>query len=130
MLKGKVQFDESVKVAIDATPIAHVRELWTQVLERVMRGDTIDRAFRHPVMTRSELIELGAHQNSEQLAMMFLNIAAERGEGAKRGLRQIVVGGVAFVILYTFLAAGAAMWVLWVQNKGLTSTMESISGQY
>ncbi len=130
MLKGRVQFDEAVKVAAEATPVKHVQQLWLQALERVMGGDTIDRAFRNPVMTRSELIEIGAHQNGDQLAMMFINIAQERSEQAKRGLRQIVVGGVAFVIIYTFLAAGAAMWVLWVQNKGLTSTLEGISGSY
>lgn len=130
MLKGKVQFDECIKVAADSTPVKQVSELWRQVLDRVMRGDTIDRAFRNPIMTRSELIEIGAHQNSDQLAMMFLNIAAERGEASKRGLRTIVVGGIAFVILYTFLAAGAAMWVLWVQNKGLTDTLQGISGGY
>jgi type II secretory pathway component PulF len=130
MLKGRVQLDECLKVAADSTPVKQVKQLWLQVLDRVMRGDTIDRAFRNPIMTRSELIEIGAHQNSEQLANMFLNIAQERGEQSKKGLRQIVVGGVAFVILYTFLAAGAAMWVLWVQNKGLTDTLQGISGGY
>ncbi len=130
MVKGRVQFDEACKVAADSTPVKHVQALWRQVLDRVMRGDTIDRAFRNPIMTRAELIEIGAHQNSEQLANMLMNIAHERGDQAKRGLRQIVVGGVAFVILYTFLAAGAAMWVLWVQNKGLTDTLEGISGSY
>ncbi len=128
MLKGKVQFDEAVKVAAEATPVKDVANLWKQVLDRVMRGDTVDRAFRNPIMTRSELIEIGAHQNSDQLATMLMNIGAERGEAAKRGLRQIVVGGVAFVIIYTFLAAGAAMWVLWVQNKGLTDSLQGISG--
>lgn len=130
MLKGRVQFDEAVRVATEATPVKHVQQLWRQALERVMKGDTIDRAFRNPIMTRSELIEIGAHQNGEQLAAMFLNISQERGEAAKRGLRQIVVGGIVFVILFTFLAAGSAMWVLWVQNEGLTSTLEGISGSY
>lgn len=130
MLKGRVQFDEAVRVAIESTPVKHVQALWRQALERIMKGDTVDRAFRNPIMTRSELIEIGAHQNGEQLAAMFMNIAHERGDAAKRGLRQIVVGGVAFVILYTFLAAGAAMWVLWVQNEGLTSSLQGISGGY
>src|SRR5690606_1099267 len=107
-----------------------VQELWETAARRIVRGDTVDRALRSSLLTRVEILQISAHQNVDQLAMMFLYIAEERGNASKRNLRQIVVGGVAFTIFYTFLAAGTAMWVLWVQNKGVTATLDNIGSGF
>lgn len=130
MIKGRVKLDEVIKVATESTPYAPVRNLWDRAGKRIVRGDTVDRAMRSPILTRVEILQIAAHQNVDQLAMMFLYIAEERGNASKRNLRQIVVGGVAFTIFYTFLAAGTAMWVLWVQNKGVTATLDNISTSF
>ena len=127
MVQGKVQFAEAARVASEATPYGPVQRFWQSTLERVSRGDTIDRAMRSDLLTRGEIIEISAHQNSEQLADMILNIAGERAEASKRGLKRIIMGGVMFTIFFTFSSAATALWVLWVQNKGVTETLNNIS---
>jgi len=127
MVEGRVQFAEAARVAAEATPYAPVRNFWQSVLERVLRGDTIDRAMRSPLLSKGELIELGAHQNATQLAAMILNIANARAEEAKRGLKALIMGSVMFTIFFTFFSAATAMWVLWVQNKGVTASLDSLS---
>lgn len=128
MLEGKVNFDEAARVAENATPAAPIRKFWRTTIERLEHGDTIDKAMRSPLLTRSEALQISAHQNSDQLAQLYLNIAEERTQASKRNLQTIIVGGIAATILYTFLAASSALWVVWVQNTGVNSSIEAITG--
>ena len=38
-----------------------------------------------------------------------------------------MVGGIAATIIYTFLAAASALWVVWVQNTGVNVSIEEIT---
>lgn len=127
MLEGKVKFSEAVKVAENATPAAPIRKFWQTTLQRIEHGDTIDKAMRSTILTRSESLQISAHQNSDQLSRLFLNIGEDRTASAKRNLQTIIVGGIAATILYTFLAAASALWVVWVQNSGVNASIEAIT---
>ncbi|MBU3654876.1 MAG: hypothetical protein FGM23_00725 [Alphaproteobacteria bacterium] len=127
MLKGHVQFSEAVKVAIDSSGLGEIRAYWQGVYDNIRRGDTIDHAMRSDRLGRAEMLQIAAHQNSEQLAKVILNIAAERTEAARRNLRKVVSGAVVGTILYTVASVGNVIYVVAAQGSGLNASMSSMS---
>jgi type II secretory pathway component PulF len=127
MLKGHVQFSEAVKVAIDSSTLGEIRAYWQGVYDRIRRGDTIDHAMRSDNLGRAEMLQISAHQNSEQLARVILNIAAERTEAARRNLRKVVSSAVIATILYTVASVGNVIYVVAAQGSGLNASMGSMS---
>jgi type II secretory pathway component PulF len=127
MLKGHVQFSEALKVAIESAGIDEIRTYWKEVHKKVLQGDTIDHAMSSDYLTRPELLQISAHQDSAQLARVVLNIAAERTEAARRGLRKVVSGAVVATILYTVASVGNVIYVVAAQGSGLNSTMDGVS---
>jgi hypothetical protein len=93
----------------------------------VLQWDTIDHAMSSDYITRPELLQISAHQDSAQLARVVLNIAAERTEAARRGLRKVVSGAVVATILYTVASVGNVIYVVAAQGSGLNSTMDGVS---
>ena len=127
MLKGHVQFSEAVKVAMDSSTLGEIRAYWQGVYDRIRQGDTIDHAMRSDNLGRAELLQISAHQNSEQLARVILNIASERTEAARRNLRKVVSSAVIVTMLYTVASVGNVIYVVAAQGSGLNASMSSMS---
>jgi type II secretory pathway component PulF len=127
MLKGHVQFSEAVKVAMDSSTLGEIRAYWQGVYDRIRQGDTIDHAMRSDNLGRAEMLQISAHQNSEQLARVILNIASERTEAARRNLRKVVSSAVIVTMLYTVASVGNVIYVVAAQGSGLNASMSSMS---
>lgn len=127
MTEGHVSFSDASKIASDATSIPAIKNFWNNACKRLQYGDPIGRAMSSTLLSRSEILEINAHQNASQLSSVFLSIADERRDNAKRGTRKIVVLSVVGSMLYAVASALVALWALWVQNQGLMETFSSIS---
>jgi hypothetical protein len=112
---------------MDSSTLGEIRAYWQGVYDRIRQGDTIDHAMRSDNLGRAEMLQISAHQNSEQLARVILNIASERTEAARRNLRKVVSSAVIATILYTVASVGNVIYVVAAQGSGLNASMSSMS---
>lgn len=128
MIQGYSHFAEAAQTAADATYLPGVRKYWETVVARIYDGFGIAQAMRSPLLTRAEQIELEAHHNSEQLALVLLAISEERDDLAKQGTRRIVMFATASMVLFSVLTTVIGIWLLIVQGGGMDATLSSLSG--
>lgn len=129
MIESKVPIMKAMTIAADSSYIPGIRDYWSKVRMRIYYGDTISKAMSvGKMLNKNEIMELEAHQNSEQLSTIILNISEERNYHYDKGIKKLIRLAIVTTVIYTIIVIGLAIRVIMIQNEGLSQSMRSIGG--
>lgn len=128
MVSGSAPFAEAVRAAEKATIVGSVSGFWKRVGEMIGNGWGIDKAMARDPLSHAERMEISGHRNLAQLVDVLASIAESREQTAERYLKMISSLSILGVLLFGAGVTLNVLYVVWVQNEGFTSSMQSIMG--
>lgn len=107
--------------------IRAVAGFWRTVQQSLTAGWDVRRAFESAEMlSEQELKILSSHQNREQFAKAMASMAVRRRQEAEQGTARFIRLSVVISIVYMVVVLGMVLWMLSLQNMGLSGSFEEL----
>ncbi len=125
LIEGGVHLPQAMLIAVKSSRVPRVVEYWEQAIKQLESGNSVANALSQPLLDNSDRVLIKAHNEAKDLASSFRNIAEKRlylaGKATKQCARLLFV----CMTLYTVLAVGSSLYVMYIQNSALLSEMKS-----
>ena len=107
--------------------VVSIRRFWRGVREAIVAGWDVRQAFRGGgMLLEREMIAITSHQNRDQLVRITEAMSESRRELAKAGAARFIRLSVGVAVIYMTLVMLVAIWLLMVQDSGLSSSFEGL----
>lgn len=126
MLMSRVTLIDAIKITSRSTPIRHVQQLLETAEGRLSTGDATELAFGGPLLTSSEIFEIGSQRNMRQLGETFTRLAETRSETAKRARALMIMSLTAVCMVYIAISVLSAIGALLIQSDLFNTELQSI----
>lgn len=127
MSKNGVLITHALELLAEHSWIRSVQQFWRQVRQALEAGQDVTRAFESAhLLTRQEIKAVSSHQNREQLANVLTLVARQRRADADAATRRFIQFSIGVVVAYMLIVMGIAMWLVSLQNMGLTGSFEDL----
>lgn len=127
MEKNGVPMPHALDLLTTFSRIHAVRTFWSAVRQALDAGWGVTQAFAEgKLFTGQELNALGSHQNREQASKIMALLAQRRRQQAETGTKRFIRLSVIVTVIYMVLSMGLALWLLSLQNLGLSGSFEEL----
>ena len=128
LLRGGVPIDKGISIILGSSESPVIQSYWQAAKKRLEAGEKVADAMKGDVLERAEILIIGAHKNSIQLADSLYSISKRRDDLATRANKRF--GQLAFfaAMAYSSISVLIALSASYLQYQAMMSSMMNTGG--
>jgi type II secretory pathway component PulF len=128
LLKGGIPLHKAIEIikGISLSPL--IEEFWSNASRRLEAGEPVAGALKSPLLQGAEILIIGAHKDSAQLAAALSSISLRRDELATDANKKFGRNAFWTAMAYSSVSVLIALWASYLQYTAMMSSMMGAGG--